>query len=578
MFFGCPKCDARIEVPFCEGKFQSPPRCITPQCRNKINFIPERSSAVTVDWQKVRLQEEMDSSDSVRGGVPRIIECELTGDLVDSCVPGDVITVTGIVKVLPANDKRSGKSLFLIYLDANSVDNKKEVSGLSTTLRLSPTDLEAIRDIRAQPELFNLIVNSICPTIYGNQMVKAGLVLSLFGGVPKNIDNPNKMPVRGDVHCLVVGDPGLGKSQMLKAVHLISPRGVYVSGSASTSTGLTVSLVREAGTGDYALEAGALVLGDQGCVCIDEFDKMGTESQSLLEAMEQQMISIAKAGILCNLPARTSIIAAANPSGGHYNRSKTVSENLKMNPALLSRFDLIFIILDKPDEEKDQLLSEHIMGLHGAGGSALPQLISSLSQAAPTQREPDSLAAALRYDGRAPIPGELLRKYIAYTKTWVKPVLLPEAANILQAFYLELRTRFKTDATTPITTRQLESLIRLAEARARLELREEVTAMDAQQIVELMKESLFDLFEDEHGMLDFTRITGVSEAAKMKRLIRALELASQSRGSNLFTQAEIQAIIRDRNIGISNFLDMMEKLNQAGYLLRSTGSNWKLVI
>ena len=202
----------------------------------------------------------------------------------------------------------------------------------------------------------------------------AGLSLALFGGVQKWAADKDRIAVRGDTHCLIVGDPGLGKSQMLQAVASISPRGVYVCGSYSTTSGLTVTLLRE-GSGDNVLEAGALVLADQGCCCIDEFDKMGHEHQSLLEAMEQQSISIAKAGIICSLPARTSVIAAANPVGGHYNKAKTVAENLKLSPAVLSRFDLIFILIDRPDEALDKLLSEHVMALH-AGKKASGPLVS----------------------------------------------------------------------------------------------------------------------------------------------------------------------------------------------------------
>lgn len=259
------------------------------------------------------------------------------------------------------------KCVFLLYIKANSVvSNKGHVSGISKTTESSlsrPTnsatpgigmeftlkELYAVREIHEQKNVFHLIVNSLCPAIYGHEMVKAGLVLGLFGGTQKYADDHDRIAIRGDPHILMVGDPGLGKSQLLQACAHVSPRGVYVCGNNSTTTGLTVTIIKDSNN-DNSLEAGALVLSDQGCCCIDEFDKMGNQQQALLEAMEQQTVSIAKAGLLCSLPARASVLAAANPICGHYDKSKTVSENLKFSSAILSRFDLVFILLDKADE------------------------------------------------------------------------------------------------------------------------------------------------------------------------------------------------------------------------------------
>eukprot|EP00057_Strongylocentrotus_purpuratus_P007225 XP_011661699.1 PREDICTED: DNA helicase MCM8 [Strongylocentrotus purpuratus] len=269
--------------------------------------------------------------------------------------------------------RNKDKCMFLLYIHANSLSNLKkskkgsDVSGgigAGAAVDFSIKELYAIQEIQSQENLFKLIIGSLCPTIYGHELVKAGLILGLLEGTHKYTNDKNRIPVRGDPHILVVGDPGLGKSQMLQAASNVAPRGVYVCGNTTTTSGLTVTLTKDGSSGDYSLEAGALVLGDQGCCCIDEFDKMGSQHQALLEAMEQQSISIAKAGVVCSLPARTSILAAANPVGGHYNKAKTVSENLKMSGPLLSRFDLVFILLDKPDEEMDSLLSEHVMALH----------------------------------------------------------------------------------------------------------------------------------------------------------------------------------------------------------------------
>jgi len=339
MAFSCNLCGELQAIHLTDGKYSVPTKCSSVDCRGR-SFTPERSSPLTetIDWQTVRVQEIMDDDQRESGRIPRTVECELTADLVDSCVPGDMVTITGVVKVTSSEEHRNkynkDKCMFLLYLHANAVNNNKgssssgeQASGLA--MEFSIKELYAIQEIQAQNNLFRLIVGSLCPSIYGHEMVKAGLVLGLFGGTQRYLNDKNRIPIRGNPHILVVGDPGLGKSQMLQAVSNIAPRGVYVCGNATSTSGLTVTLSKEGSSGDYSLEAGALVLGDQGCCCIDEFDKMGSQHQALLEAMEQQSISIAKAGIVCSLPARTSILAAANPVGGHYNKAKTVSENLK---------------------------------------------------------------------------------------------------------------------------------------------------------------------------------------------------------------------------------------------------------
>lgn len=486
MAFSCNLCSQTQVVHLTDGKYSIPTQCSSVDCRGK-SFTPERSSPMTetIDWQTIKVQEIMDDDQRESGRIPRTVECELTADLVDSCVPGDMVTVTGIVKATGTEENRNksnkDKCMFLLYLHVNAVNNNKggtgateQTSGLA--MEFSIKELYAIQEIQAQKNLFRLIVGSLCPSIYGHEMVKAGLVLGLFGGTQRYLNDKNRIPVRGNPHILVVGDPGLGKSQMLQAVSNVAPRGVYVCGNATSTSGLTVTLSKEGSSGDYSLEAGALVLGDQGCCCIDEFDKMGSQHQALLEAMEQQSISIAKAGVVCSLPARTSILAAANPVGGHYNKAKTVSENLKMGSALLSRFDLVFILLDKPDEEMDCMLSEHVMALHAGKKSAFGVVTARRRSREESSSDEDEMRRQWEADkplserlkiGRNEefdaIPSQLLRKYVGYARTYVHPKLTAAAAEVLQNFYLDLRQQHHSADSTPITTRQLESLIRLTQ-------------------------------------------------------------------------------------------------------------------
>ncbi|GAB4856728.1 DNA replication licensing factor mcm8 [Ancistrocladus abbreviatus] len=600
MTFKCAGCGADITRLFPDGKFSPPPTCIMRCCKSR-TFTPIRSTAQAIDFQKIRLQELLNSENHEEGRVPRTVECELTEDLVDACLPGDLVTVTGIIRQINNyTDIGGGKSkskfqgLYYLYLEAISVKNSKlqsvpEDSQYSSAdsratemldlFSFSPRDLEFIVKFSEEhgSDIFRQIIQSICPSIYGHELVKAGITLALFGGVRKHSADQNKVPVRGDIHVIIVGDPGLGKSQLLQAAAGVSPRGIYVCGNATTNAGLTVAVVKDRMTNDYGFEAGAVVLADCGLCCIDEFDKMSAEHQALLEAMEQQCVSVAKAGLIASLSARTSILAAANPIGGHYNRAKTVNENLKMSAALLSRFDLVFILLDRPDELQDKRVSEHIMSLHSRHGENFPAA-KRLCRASQRDREMDiatsgSLVSRLRLDHKkdtdfVPLPGQLLRKYITYARTYVFPRLSRSAAEILQNFYLKLRDHNTSADGTPITARQLESLVRLAEARARVDLREEITEQDARDVVEIMKESLYDKYLDEHGVVDFGRSGGMSQQKEAKRFLNALNKQSELDQKDCFSISEIYSLADRIGLRVPDVDTFVDNLNSVGFLIK----------
>ncbi|XP_057535732.1 probable DNA helicase MCM8 isoform X2 [Amaranthus tricolor] len=601
MTFKCIQCGADIIRFFPDGKFSPPATCIMRCCKGK-TFAPIRSSAQSVDFQKIKLQELLKPEHHEEGRVPRTVECELSEDLVDACIPGDVVTVTGIIRQINNYmDLGGGKSkskyqgLYYLYLEAVSVTNAKSQSmpadsehsiadsrgtEISDLFSFSPRDLEFIVKFSEEhgSDVFRQIVQSICPSIYGHELVKAGITLALFGGVRKHSMDQNKVPVRGDIHVIIVGDPGLGKSQLLQAAAAVSPRGIYVCGNATTNAGLTVAVVKDRMTSDYAFEAGAVVLADRGLCCIDEFDKMSAEHQALLEAMEQQCVSVAKAGLVASLSARTSILAAANPVGGHYNRAKTVNENLKMSSALLSRFDLVFILLDRPDEHMDKRLSEHIMALHSSYGdnsSTVKRVcqVSESIQGTDVSTTSKSLISRLRLDpGKdcdfVPLPAPLLRKYIAYAKAFVFPKMSRSAVEILQNFYLWLRDRNTSADGTPITARQLESLVRLAEARARVDLRDEISEQDALDVVEIMKESLYDKYVDENGVLDFARSGGMSQQKEAKRFLSALNKRSELDQKDCFTISEIYGLADRIGLRVPDIDVFIENLNSVGFLIK----------
>lgn len=591
MEFQCPICLADQVVHQPEGKHTAPSRCCGAGCRQYKNFVPKRASkkTITVDLQNIRLQEIVQDDG---GRVPRTIECELTEDLCDNCVPGDVIILTGVVKVVSSEEgnskqpKAKSKTMFILFISALNISNSRSKGSRGSNnigIEFTNNDYAAIQEIHTFGDsIFKLLTNSLSPSIYGHELVKAGLLLGLFGGTNKSAGDRTHLSIRGDPHILVVGDPGLGKSQMLQSTSAVAPRGVFVTGNTTTTSGLTVTLTREA-CNDFALEAGALVLADQGCCCIDEFDKMTTQHQALLEAMEQQCISVAKAGVVCTLPARTAILAAANPVGGHYNRSKTVAENLKLGPALLSRFDLVFILIDTPNEQMDGLLSEHVMALH------LPQNTTKKSTFLDPTQQPHTISASapladrLKYkagETKEPIPHPILRKYIAYARKYVFPKLSKEACNVLQNFYLELRQKHQTSDSTPITTRQLESLIRLTEARAKLQLCEEATVQDALDVVEIMKLSMVDTFSDNTGLLDFSRDlngSGMSSKNAAKNFIAALTRQSHNLQKNTFTVDEMKKFAQMSAIKVDNFSDFVASLNYQGFMIKKSDKIYQLL-
>lgn len=632
MQFQCARCSEVQLVTFSDNKYSVPSSCPSDRCRSR-NFNPLRHTAETVDWQRIRIQEiqqrDNDPASIEEGRIPRTIDAELFSDLIDSCVPGDVATVCGIIKVMTIESgmhSKNSNSLYYMYLEANSLSTmRSHTSAMYSSGNIeriisdpaTPTVHSVIHEVVREEDPFGFLVHSAVPTIYGHEIVKAGLLLALFGGSSKAdgtqdaSQNFERIAIRRDIHCLIVGDPGLGKSQMLKAFCNIAPRGVFVCANTSSTAGLTVTVVRES-SGDFALEAGALVLGDGGVCCIDEFDKMGAEHGALLEAMEQQSVSVAKAGLLCNLSARTSVLAAANPVGGHYDRSKTVCENLKIALPLLSRFDLVYILMDKADEARDRFISRHVMqtfavrnrgnvrthngpgwrntsGLNGQGNVGAAEAAAEAAAATQAQAmardtvngtfSEQNLEMRLRdMKVKDPLPPQLFREYIAYAKTHVHPTLSDGAKRVLQAFYLELRkaAHEMTSDTTPVTTRQLESMIRLSEARARAVMRTVVTANDARDVVEILRTCMVAEVTDEFGTVDLDRTSGMSSSSTKFKFIRRLQVEARRTGCKTFATNRLKGIAKDLGVQGVNFSKMLDSVNSLGFILKKGSNSWAL--
>ncbi len=433
---------------------------ICPNCRSakaSFEFVADKSSFV--DFQEVRIQERPE--DLPPGQLPRSIDVRLLEDLVDVARPGDRASITGVVRAQQeVLSRRARLRTFDMYLDANYLD----VTGKEAeVVEITAEEEKAIKELAGDPWIHQKLLRSLAPSIYGYDNIKEAILYLLFGGVPKHL--PDGITIRGDPNVLLVGDPGTAKSQMLQYVARIAPRGLYTSGRGTTAAGLTAAVLRER-TGGMVLEAGALVLADKGVAAIDEIDKMRPDDRvAIHEAMEQHTVSVAKGGIVATLNARASVLAAANPALGRYDPYRNITENINLPVTILSRFDLLFVMKDIPEADLDSKMSDHILTLHR------------------TRSTPEE----------SPIPPELFRKYISYSKR-IEPLMSEEAAAELRDFYLKMRSS-SSGAESPIaiTPRQLEALVRLSEARARAFLKPKVSVEDTRAAIRLMTVSLQDV-------------------------------------------------------------------------------------
>jgi replicative DNA helicase Mcm len=479
-------------------------KCQTPNCKHtSLAIIPEASRFI--DFQILRLQELPE--DLPPGQLPHYVNVSIKQDLVDYARPGDRIVLTGIVRIEQeriAGVSKSESALYRLRMDGNNVEfiGGKGIKSSRRTEReeISPDEEKLVKSLAKNPDIYDRLIASFAPHIKGHALFKEAILLLIVGSTQRVLTDGTK--IRGDINIFLVGDPGTAKSEMLKFCARIAPRGLYTSGRGSTAAGLTAAVVRDA-SGIFMLEAGAVVLGDQGLVCIDEFDKMRPEDRSALhEVMEQQSASIAKGGIVATLNARTSILAAANPMFGKYDIFKNIYENVNLPIPLLTRFDLVFIVRDIPSQEKDRKIAQHIISQHGFSGTDTTSLIDI----------------------------DILTKYLSYAKRG-DPALTKEAENLIMEFYLKMRNISGEDKENmiTITPRQLEGLIRLATARARLLLKNQVEGEDADRAIYLFNEMLKNSGTDVNtGKVDIGVLQGrpKSEVSKLQmfmEILRSLE-------------------------------------------------------
>lgn len=535
--FECPACGNTITILQLDSKFKEPSRC---SCGRRGNF--RLLSKELVDAQRLVIEEAPESL--VGGEQPKRISVFLREDLVEPkmekrTTPGSKIKVYGVIKEVPLPAKTGGQlTRYDLVIEANYITPLEETF---EDIEFTEEDQKKIFELANDPKIYEYLINSIAPSIYGHEDIKEALVLQLMGGVKKERKDGTR--TRGDMHILLVGDPGAAKSTLLTFISKAAPKARYISGKGVSGAGVTAAVVKDEFLRGWALEAGALVLANKGILCLDEMDKMSEEDTSALhEAMAQQQISISKANIQATLKAETTVLAAANPKLGRFDPYQPIASQIDLPPALINRFDLIFPVRDIPDRVKDEKIAGHVL---------------SLQQ---------------NIEGKQPeIPIDLLKKYILFSRQKINPRLSDSAVEEIKSFYVTLRNTGTTGDETvkpiPISARQLEALVRLSEGSARARLSKTVTKKDARKAIYILRRCLMQVgFDYETGQMDIDQIsTGIS-ASQRGKIITVREIINElaSKGKKTIPIEDIIAEAAEKGIDEARVEEIIEKLKREG--------------
>jgi replicative DNA helicase Mcm len=546
---------AEWECRYCGNKYkviqsgQKEERPLMCECKHRDFVLVSKNSKFT-DYQKIQIQEPLELMKGSEQATN--IDIYVSDDLVNKVAPGNRTRFTGVMRLVPPKEK---KTVFGRYLEAVHVE---ETEKDYEDVEISQEEEVQIKEFAQNPQIYELLVKSIAPAIYGHETVKESIALQLFGGVEKNL--PNNQRIRGNIHVLLVGDPGMAKSQILQAANNIAPKSIYVAGKTTTGAGITASAVKdEFGEGGWTLRAGALVLASGGAAFIDEFDKMESEDRSALhEAMEQGKISIAKAGIVTQFKTNTTILAAANPKYARFDPYQPFIDQINLPPTLISRFDLFFMLRDVLDRKKDEEISNHILQTHRAGELMLQKVKKRGKEKEELEELKEKITPA--------ISSELLKKYIAYARQNVFPVMTQKAIEDINRFYIDLRDQGRKEGSFTATHRQLEGIVRLSEASARVRLSNVVEPEDTDRAIRILKNSLQDLVTDpETGKVDIDIITSGQTHSAMTNLKTVLGIIrSKAQEMDMVPIEDVVNEAKTEGIESDKVREIITKLDRAG--------------
>ena len=531
--FECPSCGTVISVLQIEKKFREPSRC---SCGRKGQF--RLISKIMVDAQRLIIEESPESL--VGGEQPRRMPVFLKEDLVEpgmeeKTTPGSKVRILGILKEVPVPLPSGAISTrFDLAIEANNII---ALESTYEDLDISEEDERQIEELAADPELFNKLRNSIAPSIWGYDEIKEALVLQIFSGVRKV--SPDGTTSRGDIHLFLMGDPGVAKSVTLKFISNIAPRGRYVVGMGASGRGITATVVRDEFLKGWSLEAGAMVLANKGVVCIDEIEKMTPEDRSAMhEALEQQTVTISKANVQASLTAQTSVLAAGNPKYGRFEPTQSITQQIDLPPALINRFDLIFILRDLPNKKQDDAIATHVLNMHQMKGQ------------------------------KSAIERDLFRKYVAYAKQKCEPELTKEAVEVIKNFYVKLRNMQSSGDSNsiPISARQLQGLVRLAEAHAKTRLSKTVDKEDAEVAIRLTNYYLMQVgYDPETKTFDIDRFSVSTSSSQRNKIILVKETIKKLEEKHgKMVPLDLLKKELGNNVSDTEFEDMLEKLKKSG--------------